>query len=648
MGKYNSLSNAGRRIKNMVWNTSENYGVGVNIGGMNSYTDTNNANIADFDTLISSGVDEDTAIDSSLYSAAHEGAHVKHSKVEDLATLLQEGSKKGADIKTLNGIMQATEDYRVDYTITKKRPGYDDLRRKSMGAFIKLFGKERSGDTTQDTTKAISAWTYGTDMRQFDEPFYTNKWADLDWNKIENIGNAIMDEAKKAKSSKDSANIADKLYSEYYEYEDAESNSKDKNSENNNSENNNGKSNDKNKATDKGDNNSNQKDTQQKSNQPQSGKPGMSQDVAKQHVKNAMNTMKNMLDKTGETKLEYGKKQAMAGSGVTNGIKRVIAEEKAMHKGRYGSCLWTKEQHERIEREVCKDVHAGTGLLYCKGYVNYDNEDYNKKHQIIADENLIGKAKHIAKKLQEDMRAAKDEDSYTSDNGSVQANIAYRAPKVSDSHIFTKKTFNDVGGYVVDLLLDASGSQDQREESIRRQAFIIARACSLAGIPCRVTTFFWDDPIDIKLRLRDYDDPISSDLEVFKYSADHSNRDGLSILTTAYELSERPEENKILIVLSDGSPAGGCGNAQALGGLGSYGRTKQKYNGGNLSGVMDVANTVRKLRDKGIALMGIYVGTRHALNDEKTMYGNDFAYIQDMDTFVPKVWEYLHKQILKF
>lgn len=656
--------NLKNRVSNMVWTTSNKYSANVRMVGANSYTDTSDVTIADVDVLVDAGMDYDEAVDTSLYAAAHEGAHVKLSEIEPLQKLLEKGSKKGADVELLNGILQITEDYRVDYTITKDRPGYDDLRNGSMRGFIKLFGSKRSGDVVADTTKAISAWTYGIDMRKL-----SIEWeSDLDWSKIEEIGNTIIDKAKKAKSSKDSAKIAESLYDKHFTYSENGKEKKkapngggdrDRGSESNESGGGNGDSN--NSDTTENENKDNKgSDSKENENNESGNGDGNGDGVSNgsnpitseqaKELAQKSNTMGSMLDENGKSKIKRGQKNKNYNKQINNSVKDTIDQNKNIQQRIEGKCLWSKEKWEQIEHAVCKDVHAGTGTLYVRASKNYRNEkDYDNRKTIISSEHLQEQAIQLSKKLQEDMRNAKDEDCIVSDNGSIVANKVFRATKTNDNNVFSKKTYNDVGGYVVDLLLDGSGSQGSRQNTIRRQAFIIARACSIAGIPCRVTSYQWDGTLDLKFQFRDFDDPQLYDEDTFLFSASNSNRDGLSLLVSAYELMERPEENKIMIVLSDGCPAGSGGSIiDNAGGLYTYNSLPATWNGKEVSGVSDTAMVVRNIRKKGVALMGIYVGDYYRLEDEKTMYGNDFAYIKNMRTFLPKVVEYLHKQILKF
>ena len=61
--------------------------------------------------------------------------------------------------------------------------------------------------------------------------------------------------------------------------------------------------------------------------------------------------------------------------------------------------------------------------------------------------------------------------------------------------------------FVVDILVDASGSQRPRQENVTLQTYILAETLSRLHIPFRVMSFctFWD--YTILHRMRDYDDP---------------------------------------------------------------------------------------------------------------------------------------------
>ena len=60
----------------------------------------------------------------------------------------------------------------------------------------------------------------------------------------------------------------------------------------------------------------------------------------------------------------------------------------------------------------------------------------------------------------------------------------------------------------------------------------------------------------------------------------------------------------------------------------------------------DTATEVRKLRNKRIAVLGVFAGEEEDLQAEKKIFGKDFAYIRDISNFANVVGRYLKRQLL--
>lgn len=103
---------------------------------------------------------------------------------------------------------------------------------------------------------------------------------------------------------------------------------------------------------------------------------------------------------------------------------------------------------------------------------------------------------------------------------------------------------------------------------------------------------------------------------VVDFDADNSNRDGYSIRLAREELKARPEELKLLLVLSDGQPAS----------WGGYGCTDL-----NDLGIVDTADAIREARDAGIETLGFYFGERDAaaVAKEVVMFGREGLVVVD-------------------
>ena len=55
---------------------------------------------------------------------------------------------------------------------------------------------------------------------------------------------------------------------------------------------------------------------------------------------------------------------------------------------------------------------------------------------------------------------------------------------------------------------------------------------------------------------------------------------------------------------------------------------------------------MRKLRNRGIAVLGVFAGEEKDLGAERRIFGKDFAYIREIENFSHVVGRYLRKQII--
>ena len=115
-----------------------------------------------------------------------------------------------------------------------------------------------------------------------------------------------------------------------------------------------------------------------------------------------------------------------------------------------------------------------------------------------------------------------------------------------------------------------------------------------------------------------------------------NNRDGLAIRTAGYDLLQREEEKKIMIILSDGRPYDVIVNRPNA-------KNPQPYRG--KVAVTDTGMEVRRLRNLDVSVLGVFAGEEKDLDTEKKIFGKDFAYIRDITKFSRIVGKYLTKQL---
>lgn len=314
----------------------------------------------------------------------------------------------------------------------------------------------------------------------------------------------------------------------------------------------------------------------------------------------------------------------------------------------YGSSFLPLYEGRKLQNKVCQGQHCTCRIHMTDGVIRSESDnDFQKKYiqrnQRRNREMFEAKAqiyKHNITRLKESiLRTLVEEelaDPVPSDSGTLVANKLWRIGRSANTKVFVKEIANNNRSYVVDILIDASGSQRRKQGEVAIQAYILAQALTLVGLANRVMGFSSFLDYTVLKRFRDYQEPLLANDNIFEYFCAGNNRDGLAIRAATHALAKRDEDNKILIVLSDGRP-----NDIQVGRWLS--EDKQAYSG--QKAIMDTAKEVRAARKKGILVLGVFTGKEEDLMAEHLIYGKDFAYIRDINRFAEIVIKYL-KQII--
>lgn len=366
-----------------------------------------------------------------------------------------------------------------------------------------------------------------------------------------------------------------------------------------------------------------------------------------EHLNEAMTNLDKM-ELNQETKKEESEEE------TSQKKKILVVDEEALSKmhsyvqRNYGIGYLSETEEKRRNLLLCRGIHSDCSLYFTEGVLkhavlrNYQYEyakkqrdknryEYYNNHRMV--KNNIRQLSDMLKKA----LVMRDEVQETiSDRGRIVSSRLWRIGRSHDSRVFLKKQNHDNSDFVVDVLIDASGSQRKRQGQVAMQAYILSEALSIANVPHRVMSFctFWD--YTILHRFREYEDDRSANENIFEYNTSSNNRDGLAIKAAGYELLNREEEHKILIVLSDGRPYDVILNRPNA-------RNPQPYQG--KYAISDTAFEVRKLRSKGVCVLGVFAGEEKDLPAEKKIFGKDFAYIRDVAGFSGIVGRYLLKQL---
>lgn len=202
----------------------------------------------------------------------------------------------------------------------------------------------------------------------------------------------------------------------------------------------------------------------------------------------------------------------------------------------------------------------------------------------------------------------------------VEATNAYRP----DRAFFAKKKLpEDYPDMALCVLIDQSGSMYGRKlDAAVKTAILLEQFADNLGIPLMVAGHdVWN-----KVRLRIFTDFVSATTQADKYSLagiDYGgcNRDGLPIRLCCELLEQRTEKVRLMIIISDGSPA------------------DDDYSGEEAR--KDISDTVNHFRRKGLTIYGA------AIDDDKDIiqeiYGKGFLSIDNLD-LLPKTLVRLVRQ----
>ena len=314
----------------------------------------------------------------------------------------------------------------------------------------------------------------------------------------------------------------------------------------------------------------------------------------------------------------------------------------------YGRTYLSEAEEKKINYLMCRGVHSDCSLYFTEGVLknpvkrNYQYEYakrlrnkniwlYHDKHRIVKRNISV-----LTDTLRKSLVLRSETQTVLSDRGQIVSSRLWRVGRSQDAKLFERELKADASDFVVDVLIDASGSQMSRQGEVALQAYIISEALSNVEIPHRVMSFctFWD--YTILHRFREYDDPRSANENIFNYVTSSNNRDGLAIKTAGYELLAREEEKKILIVLSDGKPYDVLVNRPNA-------RNPKPYQG--KEAIADTATEIRRLRNLDVSVLGVFAGEEKDLATEKKIFGKDFAYIRNIKNFSKIVGRYLTKQL---
>lgn len=316
----------------------------------------------------------------------------------------------------------------------------------------------------------------------------------------------------------------------------------------------------------------------------------------------------------------------------------------------FGKSILPLKKVESIEREVANGIHSGKKLYFTKGkYTNKANARFyqkKRKEQYEINKNYIENnfainhrnINELSLAIKNSLQIFEDFVDVVKEYGTIDSSKVWRAPIIHDYDVFKSIENDDMTKFKVDLVIDASASQINRQHIIANEAYIIAKAMDEVGIPIRITGFSTLRDHTIFTLYRDYMEK-EKNLEIYNFFAAGSNRDGLAFKTIRYLIGKEEDTKNIIIVLSDGKPNDERANINTVKLL-----EKDQYTG-NIA-IEDTAFEIRNLRNDEISVLGVFTGEDEDVENAKLIYNKDFVRITKLENFSKVVSIFMKNQIL--
>ena len=318
----------------------------------------------------------------------------------------------------------------------------------------------------------------------------------------------------------------------------------------------------------------------------------------------------------------------------------------------FGTRLLSEAETERAEHLLCRDEHEGCHLYFAdgdglpdtgvSGYAGILRRDAarrierNRSYFKANEARTRIAVRCLTEKLRNAFLTYRQDNRNRSDIGVLRTDRIWRSEVVRDPKIFERISPTDDGNFKVDILLDASLSQEERQERVALQGYIIAQSLTGCGIPVRISSFCSLSGYTVWTRYRDYKERDRNE-RVFNFTTFGGNRDGLAIRLLGHLIGEDPEkaEHHMVLILSDIKPNDAAG-------IRVRGKTVL-YHGEDAA--ENTAREVRLLKNRGISVLCVYTGTDTDLTLAHKVYNRDFVRIRDLEHFSKAVGNLILTQI---
>ena len=319
----------------------------------------------------------------------------------------------------------------------------------------------------------------------------------------------------------------------------------------------------------------------------------------------------------------------------------------------FGEALYDERTTAELERKLCVDSHKNCRLYYAAGSAEYNPKlrgHYAQRRKGALKQMAANRAAYeadalrhrnsilrLTERIRNAMMAYLQPTVSRTSFGTLDAGRVWRSVHLDDDKVFTRIMQSDPGTLCVDILLDASTSQVNRQAMVSAQGYMIAEALTRCNIPVRVSSFCSISGYTILTRYRDYYERDKND-RIFHFFTAGCNRDGLALRALYNEMESAPFEHKLLILLSDARPND----------IIQFNLNGQYVDYAADNGILNTATEVRSLQHRGVSVICVFTGDDNDVPAAHTIYGRNFARIRHLEQFADTVGTLIQNQIRSF
>lgn len=317
----------------------------------------------------------------------------------------------------------------------------------------------------------------------------------------------------------------------------------------------------------------------------------------------------------------------------------------------FGRSLYNDHDLAALEQSLCTGSHSTCHLWITRGEPSPNRPPDLEAKQLAQDaarqrqRNLDFYAKNsqlyassirrLSEQLENALRSYSQPQPVRARAGRLDNRRVWRAPCVQDPMIFWRDADDMQPDLSVDLLLDASASRLDSQETIAAQGYILAESLRRCGVKVQIFAFRSLRGYTVMQLLKGYQDPGCR--SIFDYFAAGWNRDGLALRTAAH-LADSGCGHKLLLILTDASP----NDSQKIPPAGGMPFSRDY---GDEAAVADTAAEVKALRRQGFRVGAIFFGLTRDVPSVKAIYGREFVRIQKIDQLAGAVGALLQMQL---